>query len=149
MQGLPLRDAVAADRPVRDAALFGLHGAQVNVTDGRYVYMCAGPDPRNSPLYEYTLMPTHMRALFSVEELQEIELAAPFSFTKGCRLIKISGRPWTNPHGFGTQLFDLQADPAQSKPLSDPVVEARMLAHLTRLMRENDAPPEQFERLGL
>lgn len=63
--------------------------------------------------------------------------------------MKIPARGWDNPHGFGTQLFHLENDPTQKTPLQDPAVEARMLAHLTRLMRENDAPPEQFTRLGL
>jgi hypothetical protein len=48
-----------------------------------------------------------------------------------------------------TVLYDLVADPAQEQPISDPAVERRMIALLVRLMRENDAPPEQFERLGL
>lgn len=39
MQGKPLRDTVASDKPVREYALFGMHGFHVNVTDGRYVYM--------------------------------------------------------------------------------------------------------------
>ena len=39
MQGQPLAQTVADDTPVREAALFGMFGAQVNVTDGRYVYM--------------------------------------------------------------------------------------------------------------
>ena len=66
MQGLPLRKAIATDAPVREAALYGLHGGHVNVTDGRYTYMRAPARPRNTPLYNYTLMPTHMRARFSV-----------------------------------------------------------------------------------
>jgi hypothetical protein len=47
---------------------------QVNCTDGRYVYM-RGPlwGGGNTPLNEYTLMPTHLNALFSVDELQEWE----------------------------------------------------------------------------
>ncbi len=92
MQGIPLRDSIAEDAPVRDAALFGVHGGHVNVTDGKYVYMRAPARADNSPLFEYTLMPTHMRHRFTVEELQEIELAEPFQFTKGCRTMKIKGR---------------------------------------------------------
>lgn len=33
--------------------------------------------------------------------------------------------------------------------MEDPAVEEYMIGHLVRLMRENDAPPEQFARLGL
>ena len=50
--------------PTREANLFGVMGAHVNVTDGRYVYM-RGPVADNTPLYEYTLMPTHLRAVHS------------------------------------------------------------------------------------
>jgi arylsulfatase A-like enzyme len=149
MQGQPLRETVASDQPVREAGLFGLHGGHVNVTDGRYVYLRAPVRPENTPLYEYTLMPTHMRRTFGPDELQDIRLAEPFPFTKGCRTMKIAGRPWGKAHEFGHLLFDLQADPRQEWPIRDAAVEARLTRHLVRLMRENDAPAEQFERLGL
>lgn len=149
MQGHPLLATVAEDRAVREAGLFGLHGAHVNVTDGRYVYMRAPVRPDNAPLFEYTLMPTHMRHTFSVEELRALELSAPFPFTKGCRCLKIPARGWSNAHPFGTMLFDLNRDPAQNTPIQDPEAEARMLQLLARLMRENDAPSEQYERLGI
>ena len=126
-----------------------MHGAHVNCTDGRYVYMRASQDPSNAPLYEYTLMPTHMRRTFDVAELQDITLAEPFSFTKGCRTMRIPGRSWVDPHQFGTMLFDVETDPLQEHPLNSPAIERMMEEHLVRLMRENDAPKEQFERLGL
>ena len=149
MQGLPLAETVASDRPVRQAGLFGLFGAHVNVTDGRYVYMRAPVSADNLPLFEYTLMPAHMRNAFGVDELQDIQLADPFAFTRGCRTLQVAARPWVNAHRFGTMLFDLEADPAQDRPITDPAVEQRMVEHMVRLMRENDAPAEQFERLGL
>ena len=149
MQGVPLRDTVARDRPVREAGLFGLHGAHVNLTDGRYVYMRAPIAPENGPLFEYTLMPTHMRRTFETKELQDIGLAEPFAFTKGCRTMKIGGRTWVNPHTFGTLLFDLEKDPAQEHPFRDEALEARLCGQMAELMRANDAPAEQFERLGL
>ena len=149
MQGIPLNRSVASEVPLREGLLFGLHGAHVNVTDGRYVYMRASAGPDNGPLFEYTLMPTHMRRAFAVEELQDIRLADPFSFTKGCRTMKIRGRVWTDPYPFGTLLFDLQEDPRQERPIRDSQAEERMVRLLVKLMRENDAPPEQFVRLGL
>ena len=149
MQGVPLRQTIANDAPVREAALFGLFGGQVNVTDGRYVYMRGPANRENKPLYEYTLMPTHMRHTFDVGELQDIQLAEPFSFTKGCRTIKVEGRTWPMADVLQTLLFDLENDPKQEHPIHDRAVEERMIAHLVRLMRENDAPPEQFVRLGL
>ncbi len=152
MQGVSLEATIAQDTPVREAGLFGYHGCHVNVTDGRYVYMRGPQNPDNSPLYEYTLMPTHIKSLFSVEELQDIELAPPFSFSKGCRLMKVDGLGWSgslNPYLWGSLLFDLESDPGQKDPLVDPEIEARMLRLMVQLMRQNDAPKEQYERLGL
>ena len=147
MQGKPLADTAANDTPVREACLFGLHNAHINVTDGRYIYMRA-PEPDAEPAYEYTLMPTHMLHTFSVNQLQDIQLQEPFSFTKGCRTMKISAR---FPHyiPLKTELFDLQEDPNQEHPMENPQVEEMMTNHLIRLMKDTDAPPEQFARLGL
>ncbi len=149
MQGIALGRTVGDDTPVREAALFGIFGGHVNVTDGRYVYMRGPASPQNTPLFEHTLMPTHMRHSFEVAELQDIRLAEPFSFTKGCRTMRIAGRPFSNPQELNTLLFDLQTDPAQDHPIADRAVEERMIAHLMRLMEHNDCPPDQFERLGL
>jgi len=151
MQGLALRETIASDTPVRRAGLFGQHGGHVNCTDGRYVYMRGTAKPENEPLFNYTLMPMHMRGMFSIEELKTTQLAEPFSFTKGLRTMKI-GRPAArNPdvYQFSTLLFDLENDPGQEHPITDPRIEEMMIAHTLRLMKENDAPAEQFERLGL
>ncbi len=149
MQGVPLRETLTADAPIREAGLFGSFGGHVNVTDGRYVYMRACADPSNGPLFEHTLMPTHMRRRFSPKELHGAELAGPFTFTKGCQLLRTKGRPQANTYAHGSMLFDLDADPHQDHPLVDDAVETRMADLLVRLMRANDTPPEQYERLGL
>lgn len=144
VQGLPL---TGGER--RQAGLFGIHGGHVNVTDGRYVYMRAPATPENAPLLEHTLMPTHMRGRFSPAELADIELAEPFTFTKGVRTIRVAGRTFVNAHHFGTLLFDLELDPEQLEPIVDDEVELRMVGLLVDLLRQNDAPPSQYERLGL
>ncbi len=149
MEGKPLGETVKSDRPVREAALFGQHGGHVNVTDGKYVYMRAPAQPGNEPLHDYTLMPTHMTRLFAVDELQDIELAEPFSFTQGCRTMKLPARPMINPYVYGSMLFDLEADPHQENPIVDSEIEKRMMKLLVELMNKNDCPREQFERLGL
>ena len=72
IQGKSLTNTVANDSPVREAALFGIFGGHVNVTDGQYVYMRGPQDPEfNGPLFEHTLMPTHMSGPFSVNELRQ------------------------------------------------------------------------------
>lgn len=150
MQGIPLNETLATDSPVRQAALFGIHGGHVNITDGRYLYMRAPVDPDNSPLYEYTIMPTHMRGMFDVTELQDIQLAHPFNFTKGVRTMRIEGHSTRlNAHQFGTMLFDLKTDPGQEKPLVDEKIERHLVGLMVELMQANAAPPEQYQRLGL
>lgn len=73
MRGAPLGGTVATDAPVREAGLFGAYGGHVNVTDGRYVYMRAPVLPSNEPLYEHTLMPTHMAGRFAPQELADAD----------------------------------------------------------------------------
>ena len=152
MQGHPLGETIQTDQPVREAALFGYHGCHVNLTDGRFVYMRGPIEPDNAPLFEYTLMPTHIKSPFAVAELQEIELAEPFEFTKGCKTLKIPGQGSLgslNPFVWGSLLFDLQTDPGQEKPVQDHELELRLLEQMVVLMRQTDAPPEQYQRLGL
>jgi hypothetical protein len=100
-------------------------------------------------LYEYTLMPTHIHAPFSVQELADIQLAEPFTFTKGCRTLRVPGRMPLNPQDFGTLLFDVENDPQQQEPLDNPEIVRMMVDHLLRLMKQVDSPAEQYERLGL
>ena len=46
-------------------------------------------------------------------------------------------------------LFDLQNDPDQQHPLDDPAVEQHMISLMCALMQANDAPAEQYRRVGL
>ncbi|GLQ08286.1 sulfatase [Devosia yakushimensis] len=149
MLGQPLGQAVASDEPVREGGLFGIFGGHVSVTDGRYVYMRASAEAANGPLLEHTLMPTHMRSRFEPSEFVGAELIAGFSFTKGAPVLRLPGWTMRGPAEFGTLLYDLETDPGQTTPLRDVALELRMADLLVRLMRENDAPPSQFERLGL
>lgn len=151
VQGVPLAGALAQNSATREAALFGHHGGHVNVTDGRHLYMRAPLDEENGPLFEYTLMPTHMRDLFSPSELQEIELADPFGFSKGCAVMRIPARPLfrSGQEPKKNLLFDLEADPAQMEPLQDAALERKMEELLVQTMISAEAPQEQYERIGL
>ncbi|MGM0904174.1 MAG: sulfatase [Bacillota bacterium] len=150
MDGQPLRQTIQSDRPIREIALFGFHGGHVNITDGNFVYMRAPVSSENKPLFEYTLMPTHMREMFSPGELNNIEIQEPFSFTKGCQTMKIqAGKGFVNPFQYGSKLFDLTIDPRQTKEIEDLETELKFIKKLAEKMRENDAPKEQFARLGI
>ncbi len=151
MLGCDLAQTTAADTSVRDAAIFGMHGAQVNVTDGRYVYMRAPATSDGGPLYNYTHMPTAMRGFIALEQLRQAEMSPAFSFTKGCPTMRIPARFWITPTAdcMRNALYDLEADPTQQAPVADAPTEARMVDHMQRLMLDCGAPGEQFLRLGL
>lgn len=149
MQGKPLKETIENDKKIREACLFGWHGNQINCTDGKYVYMRGEALNTNGPLYEYTLMPTHIKSRFSIDELKDFEIAEPFSFTKGCRTMKIEVKNFNQHYRFGTQLFNTEEDPHQEKPITDVETEVRMANLMRKLMKESDAPCEQYERIGL
>ena len=103
-------------------------------------------------------MPTHIKELFSVEELADATLSPPLPFTKGVPLLKVPATP-KSPVYFGhgpggqqdtnTVLYDLARDPGQLAPIRDAAVETRLVEAMERLMRACDAPEESFRRLAL
>lgn len=155
MQGKSLKNTIAFDKPVREAALFGIFSGHIVCTDSKYVYMRSPATRENKPTYNYTLMPTHMFKFFEEKELKTAELVRPFSFTKGYKVLKIEyfGRPpqigLLNHYDFGSMLFDVEKDPMQLEPINDDKVEKMMIEHMVRLMKENDSPEDQFVRVGL
>lgn len=148
MEGKPLRGVIEKHEKIRDYALFGYHEGHCNITDGNYVYMKA--PLHETTYYEYTMMPTHMAQRFSVNELQDVQLQEPFSFTKGCRTMKIQAREGMNPlANFGTKLFCLADDPNQEYPLEDMKKETELINAMLELMRKNECPKERYARFGL
>ncbi len=178
MQGRPVSTVIGENKPIRDYALFGIHGAHVNVFDGKYVYMRSPVSGDNKPLFEYTVMPMHMRNLFSVDEMRDAvqEPGSTFSFTKGCPVWKIpkgngngkldfsdllihgmnsedarhiDNNSMVNSVNFGDKLFDMEKDPRQEENLTDVQIRVKMAKLMVRAMKENESPSEQFERIGL
>lgn len=150
MEGKPLKDTIERDVQVRQYGLFGYHGGPVNITDGRWVYM-RRVENEAAAANEYTLMPTHMDSRFAPEELKEISLAEPFSFTKGVRPLKI---PATGTARFDKKitenlLYDLQQDPKQERPVRNQEKEEELKAAMKELFLENQAPEELYIRYGL
>ena len=166
-----LLGAVRRNEPVHDTIIYGAFGAQITCTDGRYKYILS-PKKDNWPLYNYTLMPTHMRARFHVDELQDIELSEPFSFTKGVRLMKIPDRSyiggnmplslkriilvWTKSCRMQIPRKDGKRSCLTCKTIlmnciqsDDPTVVDRLRRAMVERMIENDAPVEQYTRMGL
>ena len=149
MLGKDLAEVLKDDRIDREAVLFGVHGAHVCCTDGRYIYMKAPAAEENAPLYEYTVMPVHMVGFFSEASLKSMQISQGFDFTKGMPLGQYDSDSRSMAYQFGDLLFDLQQDKNQMSPIIDSEAEDRMRTLLIELMRQNDAPKEQYLRLGL
>lgn len=149
MDGKNLVPIIKEDLSIRKGAMFGIFGGHVNITDGRYVYMHGPIQKNNEPLFNYTLMPCHMNMQFKLEELRNIELSNGFTFTKGVKLLKISGKAIVNPYWQGNLLFDLKNDPHQENPIKNKELQKMMVYLLRDLMLKNEAPKEQFLRLGI
>lgn len=149
IEGKSLTPVINEDTAIRDAALFGMHGGHINVVDDKHVYMRANVTGNNEPLYEYTLMPAHMRDMFKPEEFKGMTLAeeGTFSFIN-CPVMKIPVNSFLQPSMHGHLLFDLDEDPAQETPLEDQATEYTMAMKMVGLMIDSEAPEEQFERLG-
>ncbi len=149
VQGNDLEKTIKNDEKVRDYAMFGVFSGHVNITDGTHIYMRAPLPEKANEIYNYTLIPQHMTQRFTVEEMKSMSLHEPFSFTKGCKVMKIKGKDKYKVGSFGSLLFDISKDPYQRQPVNDPDAEQRMIDALIGEMKKNDSPVEQFERLGL
>ncbi|MBT9778539.1 sulfatase-like hydrolase/transferase [Clostridium sp. MCC353] len=161
MLGMSLLPVVGEHKKIHDYILFGYFGKHVNITDGRYVYMRSGRSAEKGLLNNYTLVPLHMFEPFSVAELKEADrtLTNEFSFTKGAPVMKIPASGDTSPNNscywferhmkYGDLLFDLEKDPQQLSPVDDPETEERLKGAMKRLMQENEAPAELYERIDL
>ena len=155
VEGFSLLPVLEQDQAIRTAAIYGRFGAATNVTDGRYTYFRYPEDMENQQLWEYTLMPTHQRALFAKEEFEGVTLERSFAFLRGFPVLKLpAGKAPIKGQGAQiedarTVLYDLNTDPRQMQPLQDAATEGRLQREMQKLMHANEAPPEAYRRLGL
>lgn len=155
MEGMALNPVIENDTSIRDCALFGYHGSFVNITDGKHTYMRSSESVSNEPLSEYTLATTRMRGFFRNDELAKAEMVEPMRFTKGCRIMRVpnasrlKNATYCNSFQYGHLLWDLEQDPEQLNKVDDPELEARLLNQMIEMMKANDAPREQYQRLGI
>jgi len=157
LDGRSLVPVLAQDQEVHAAVIYGLFGAATNVTDGRYTYFRYPDNMATQELWEYTLMPTHLKSFFKAKEFENASLERSFSFLRGYPVLKLPARrDAQRPPGQGgppmdarTVLYDLAVDPQQLSPIDDDEIESRMVDMMVALMRANEAPPEAYARLGL
>lgn len=154
---------------VRDCALYGYFGKQMNITDGRYTYF-RSPNRENRPLNLYTTMMTDIRVYFDYSGIpgDNCRISAPEKITGGQFLtwtpypvFKVPADAITDFED-GTlryvrlfdwemedQLYDLETDYEQEHNIIDsqPKVLRRMEEMMKGALKEHDAPKEQFVRL--
>lgn len=150
VQGHDLLPVIKEDRPVRDYAIYGIHGGYLNYFDGRYVFMCA-PDEAY-PSYNYTLMCAHMMTFFSKEEIDSAELVGPTPFSDGYKLLKVKKIKPKNQSAqkiSGSMIFDLHKDPDMNVPIEDPELEKELRTKLAEIIAAQAAPEEIFKRYHL
>ena len=140
-----------------DAILFGQFGAAINFTDGRHSYFLYPLPAMTDEIWQYTLMPTHMRSFFERIEFEGAEVVEDLAFARGYPVWRLRMRPDAKANMVSRYplldardaLYDLRADPNQTRPLDDPEAVARCRDRIAGLLRENDAPAEVFARFGL
>ena len=157
--GRSLLSAMRADDPGRvdEGCIFGQFGAAINFTDGRYAYFLYPQEPFDVDLFQYTLMPTHMRTFFEAREFQDAEVVNSLPFAQGYPVWRLPVRKDAKANmtqrypllEARTVLFDLATDPQQREPIQDVQQEQRIRAQIAALFARNDAPRELYRRYGL
>lgn len=67
----------------RDSAILGMFAGPICVTDGRHTYYRFPEEDAGDEVAMYTLMPSHLDALFSIPELQTARLHEPVRLHQG------------------------------------------------------------------
>ena len=84
-------DASATRRAGDDGCIFGQFGAAINFTDGRYAYFLYPQEPFDADLYQYTLMPAHMRTFFEASEFTDAQIVHSLPFAQGFPVLAAAG----------------------------------------------------------
>lgn len=147
--GRSLLPLLSCGRPVRDHALFGVHGGYTCYTDGNHVFMKASVSKENKPLYEYTMMPTNIRGFFCKEQLSQAVMAPASRFTNGMPCMKIPSKSFYSSWEFGDRLYCPASDPQEERNLLTEENRAFWEGLLQKALRDAGAPGEEYQRLGL
>ena len=161
VQGKSLLPFLKKEETSNHTALFGYWGGGVNLADGKYTFFNYPDNMKRSDPNQYTLMPTHLRQFFTLNELKTAKLNEPFSFTKGVPVLKIQndevgpaignetgGKDDMKFEDTNTAIYNIEEDPGQLKNIVNSSEKERLLEEMKRKMIENDAPSEVLERFG-
>ncbi|HLI65302.1 MAG TPA: sulfatase, partial [Caulobacteraceae bacterium] len=143
---------------VRDWLLTGVWGREVHLIDERRKYARAPAGP-NAPLDMYSnrwsTMPTHVMAREQAMPLPDQRAVLGHMPGSGVPVIhqrwdESDPLPfWAGRRFSGDHLYDLADDPAEDRNLAAGPLAAEYRDKLRAALESLDAPPGQFERLGL
>jgi len=120
--------------PIRETAVFGRYGEALNITDGEWTLYLWPPSDKNEPLYWYSPLPP---------QFGDIQVDDDFDGTRYSAHVARGPMP--------SALYNVKNDPQQAHNLytQHPEIVERLKASLRDFLKEVDAPPDQFTRLGL
>lgn len=143
-------------KPLDRTAIFGQFGGPIGASDGRHVLYIYPSSLEHKGLFEYTLMPSHLKLPFGLDELKHATLAEPFDFTKNTPLLRVPaekgqnrrtpGERWKLMTAFDTALYDTLSDPKQMNPIEDRIIKEQLVAAIIETLDSHDAPQELYER---
>ena len=145
--GKDLAAVVKEDQKIHDSILFGVHGSEINLYDGRYCYMKSSADP-GLPVYQETVMPTNMRGFIESGSIDEAEFADGGRYSNGHKVLRIPVRSMYERFRLKTAVYDKKEDPMQVRPVEDEALTEEMDRRLKEAMKAADAPEWQFRRMG-
>jgi hypothetical protein len=138
---------------LRDYALYGMFGVSVNITDGSFTYLRAPAREDNFPCCAYTAMPTFFRSFHGALTPDRIETGRflPYTDYPVFRFpTSEAGKPFRFANNFRESLlFHIASDYGQLEPLQDRELESFYEDRLIEAMKREQAPAEQYVRLGL
>jgi arylsulfatase A-like enzyme len=150
VKGISIKELIEKDISKKKYALYGAFGLSVNIFDGKYTYFRGIRD--NTKCYEYTTSPTTIRGFINQDNPETFE---PGHYMKNNKFpvykIKSINNPLTDNFEYlkDDMLFDLDNDYKQVNNIKDNKIENTMIKKLEEAMKDNDAPEEQYERIGL
>ena len=148
IDGRSLLSVLKDDEPVHDTVLYGVHGGQMNVYDGRFVYMRSSVE-KDLPVYNMTLMPTQMRGFLDTSEIDQATLVNGGSYSNGHMVLQIPcKRSMGSVMYYPNAIYDKMIDPLQTNPIEDTELESVMKEKLKKAMEMAGAPEWQMVRMG-
>lgn len=151
VHGRSLRDVLENDAAsFRKAALFGWFGQTVNLSDGEHTYFRAAAKEDNQPLYRHTLasLLSSYHDLPTAEDYTGAEFGRYLPYVD-MPILRVPIQKDRQPHHADNRLYNIQDDYGQVKDLSGMDAERQYEKLLVQCLSELDAPPSQYQRLGL